>query len=422
MRCCQKIKLKPKCKLCGEIEIISSKSYLHRYLILSAFADKKTQLEIHGDISEDIKATILVLQSLGASIDIKPKYITVEPIKVLNTKVKVNMKESGSTLRFFIPIFALLGVEAEIDAYPSLKKRPIEQIIKMLKKCGVSFSSESLPFIQKGKIDDSKIKTPTEITSQYVTGFLLGAAIVNKSQVVVSDEVVSKPYINMTISALSDFGIDIKEEDNRFKLSNNHINSKGKYKIESDYSQATFFIILSIFNHELKIKNLPKKSVQGDMKIIKILEDAGVVFLSKNNKLSVKRYSFKPFNLNCGDIPDIVPALCVLSSCIEGRHIFHNTHRLKYKESDRIKSTVELINNLGGNAKYIDDKIIIEGVKNLKSGSIQTYNDHRILMSAVVASQLSRGDIFLDNISCVNKSYPNFFEEYARLGGEYERI
>lgn len=402
----------------GKLHSIASKSYAHRILILASLSNKPCKVLMSTDLCDDIKATINCLEALGANFEFDNDYIYVTPIKTPNQNVTLNCLESGSTLRFLIPVVASLGCNATFVGTGNLPSRPIDTALNELKKHGIKFSSYSLPFTMSGKLENTSFEVDGNISSQFITGFLLALFSLGSGNIKAASPIKSKSYVDITIEMLKKFGADIILNNNEYTI-NQTLNFKELEMIEvdGDWSNSAFFLCAGAISNELTISGLDINSSQGDKKIIDILKDYGANIEVKNTCVTVSPKFRNPMKIDATDIPDLVPIISVLLSVANGTSTIFNVERLKYKESDRIKSTIDLINSLGGNAKYEDNKIVIEGKSTLNGGTVNGYNDHRIVMSGAIASCVCKNNVIISDANSVNKSYPNFFEDFNSLGG-----
>ena len=401
-------------KLKGKVDVIDSKSEAHRKLICSLLGFEKTAIDCKNK-SEDIKATIDCMKALGAEVLQSENRIFIDSEKRLNDKVVLNCRESGSTLRFFIPIVCALGLNATFIGEGRLPERTNVVLIEVLSKHGCEFDKpDGLPLSVKGKLTSGIYEIPGDISSQYISGLLFALPMLDGDSLIkISGKTESAPYIELTIEALSEFGIqvDFDKAKNEIKVfGNQKYKSPENVNVNGDWSNGAFWLCLSEFNgNEITVGNLKNDSSQGDRAVVEIIKKI------KNAPQG------EVVTIDCRQIPDLVPVLSVFACSRIGETVFIGCERLKIKESDRIKTTVDMINNLGGSAEETADGIKINGNGRLIGGPVCCFNDHRIAMSSAVASSLCDGDVVIQGAECVKKSYPNFFEEFERLGGQIER-
>lgn len=411
-------------KVFGEVNVISSKSELHRLLILSSFAKDKSRIFYNGVPSLDVVATCNCLQKLNAKIEMSEGVINVEPIKNLPKEiVKINCGESGSTLRFMLPLLAVLGVSAEIEVSGRLKERPLSPMYELLTENGVTLSEKGkYPLKTTGKLDARKVKIDGSVSSQFISGLLM--AFVAKgtgASVEVTGDFQSKSYVDITVGIIKKFDIDVTIENNKYVVNGKAYTGK-TLTAYGDWSNGAFFLSLGAINKSISVKGLDINSFQGDKKIVNLLEKFGAVVRVKDNAVITKKESLTAMEIDVSDIPDLVPVLAVVAGLAKGKTIIYNGERLRLKESDRIKSVVAMINDIGGNAKERKDGMEIVGVKEYEGGVVDSFNDHRIVMASAVASSNCKREIIIKNATAVNKSYPNFFEEMKKLGCDIKEV
>lgn len=400
------IKITPS-KLKGTVNIPSSKSMTHRMLICAALANGQSKIS-NITFSKDIYATIDALTSIGADIKINKDSVTVNGINHLPDSSQIDCCESGSTLRFLIPITASLGISSTYIGHGRLPERPITPYIRELSEHGITFEyHNTMPFNMSGKLKSGKFKLEGNISSQFITGMLFALPLLDgDSEIIMTSVLESKPYADMTIQCLNTFGIEITETEKGYFIKGNQQYKHQNTIVEGDYSQAAFFVVANVLGNNININNLTKNSLQGDKKIVEITEN---LCYNKNNEPN-------GFSINAADIPDLVPILGVLGTFCQGKSLIYGAERLKIKESDRLESTSAALNALGGNITAENDGLsILHSI--LKGGTVDSYGDHRIAMSAAIAATICTEPVIIKNANAVEKSYPDFFKDYQKLGG-----
>ena len=401
------IKINPT-KLKGYVNIPASKSIAHRMLICSALANGKS---IIGNInySKDIEATINAMKALGAEVFTDKNNAEINGITHTPEKSVIDCNESGSTLRFIIPVATALGIKTEFHGRGRLPQRPIDIYTRELSKHGITFDyNNTMPFTVSGQLTNGIYEIEGNVSSQFITGLLFALPLLNgDSEIVMTSHLESRPYVDITIDVLKKFGIIIEETEKGF-----HIKGIQTYKaysgnVEGDFSQAAFFYVANSLGSSITLGNLNTNSVQGDKKIIEIINQT-------------EQNGF--FNADCSDIPDLVPVLAVLASFGKKTSTIYNAERLKIKESNRLETTAELINNLGGDVKITDDGLIIRPTNNMHGGTIESFGDHRIVMAGAVMATALKEELIINGAEAVTKSYPDFFEDYKKLGGNVNVI
>lgn len=400
--------IKPE-NLCGKIEAPASKSVAHRMLICAALAKGKSIIKINRT-SEDIEATAGCLEALGVKIEKNGSDWAVTPPAVFNKKAQLDCRESGSTLRFLLPVVSALGIYATFTASGRLPSRPVEPLLEEMKSHGIDCNGE-FPLHISGKLTGGKFCISGSISSQFITGLLLALPLCG-GEIEVIPPVESKPYIDITLSVLSLFGIEAEEKDNIFRIKSNSLKS-GNFTVEGDWSNAAALLLMGA-----EVCGLNAESSQGDRKILDIIRSFGGKVIEENGSICASLSSLHGTDIDASDIPDLVPVIAAVAATAQGTTRIYNASRLRLKESDRIRSTVEAINALGGNAAETDDGIIINGKSFLNGGTVESFNDHRIVMAATVASQKCKNCVIIKNAQAINKSYPEFFKDFGLLGGD----
>ena len=418
-----KVKITPT-KLIGRVKAPSSKSFSHRMLIAAALAGGVSEVS-NISVSKDIDATVGAMNALGANILSDGSTYTVMGIKKPAEKAVIDCCESGSTLRFIIPVAAALGCECEFHGRGKLPERPITPYIREMSKYGVTITREEgvMPFTMSGKLKGGEYLLEGDISSQFITGLLFALPLCEEDSVIrLTSRLESKPYADMTVSALNCFGIEIDEttDENGYPIYN--IRGGQKYKsedctVEGDYSQAAFYYVANALGSEIVIDNLNKDSVQGDKKILEIIKEMGY-----NNINTLCETALKPFEADVSDIPDLVPIMTVLGCFGSGISRITGAKHLKIKESDRLAAIANALNAVGGKVTVFDDSLEIETIERFHAGTIEGCNDHRIVMAAAIASTMSDGEFIITDAEAVTKSYPDFWKDFAALGGIYEEI
>lgn len=410
-------------QLSGKIRVPPSKSASHRALICAALADGTSRIHNIRQ-SKDILATVQAMKAAGAEFEFNGDSVVVTGIggktNVKNADIYCN--ESGSTLRFIIPICCALGINAQYFGKGKLPSRPITPYLTEFVDHGVSFDYQgTMPFRTSGRLFGGKFYIDGGISSQFITGLLLALPLVNgESEIHINGRLESKPYIDITIDVLKQFSIKVFQTEYGYKVSGGQRFKPCDFTVEADFSQAAFFLVASALKgNKIECTGLNLSSVQGDKHIIDILRSCGAEIKADNSSISVCADTLSPFKVSAADIPDLVPALCVLGAACRGKSEISDIERLRIKESDRVASSIALVNSLGGKAYEQSGKIIIEGNgEKLSGGTIDSFNDHRIAMAAAVAACICRSDAIIKNCEAVNKSYPCFYEDYNKIGGK----
>lgn len=389
----------------------ASKSDAQRCLILAAFSDCPVQ--ISGlDASDDIQSMIRCIETMGARYDVKTE--TVYPIKEWNkAEIILNVGESGFALRTLAFVGLALTKNLTLTGSGTLLNRNQRQLCQVLEKLGlqVSTNSEKLPIKISGSANENNILINGKDGSQVISGLLLLAPLLKNESLVTIENPTSKPYLDMTMSRMRDFGLSILEiEENTYKIPGNQKIHSNQIRLEGDWSGAANHLVGAAISGQLELHGLQKESAQADRAILQMLADFGAAISWKADVLYVQASKSKnPFNTNIIDCPDLFPICVILACSAKGTSRIFGIQRLKNKESDRLDAMCELLNKWGIHYQLEENSILITGTSKLSGIEINTREDHRIAMAGTIASCISEKEMVLNNESCVKKSYPNFY-------------
>lgn len=403
----------------GSIVGIPSKSYAHRALIAAGLSDR-TSIIKNVEYSKDILATIDILKSLGIDVCCEKNSIVVKKKNGYKDNT-FDCVESGTTLRMMIPVISALGVSGEFIGKGKLPERPIDEYIKIFDKQKIEYEYlKKLPLKINGKLRPDNFLIDCSITSQYLSGLLMALPLLDgDSTIKIVGDFTSKSYSDITLDVLKEFGILIdKKSDTEFYIRGNQKYIAREYTVENDFSQVAFWIVGGTLNGEICIENMNMNSIQGDLEIIEIVNNMGGNVVTKGNKIFVNKSETFGIDIDAENIPDLVPIIAVLAAVSKGKTNIHNISRLKYKESDRGKATMLELNKLGAKINIEDNKMVIDGVDELKPALVYSRNDHRIAMSLAIASLKATDNVAIERFDAVDKSYPNFIEDFKKLGGK----
>lgn len=385
-------------QLRGDLSIIPSKSQAHRLLICAAFAQKPTTL-LCPMTSRDMDATAECLAALGAKIQRTQGGFQVTPAGEIPKTALLPCCESGSTLRFLLPVAGALGVDALFQLEGRLPQRPLSPLWEEMERMGCTLTRPDANTIRcQGRLIPGEYRIDGSVSSQFITGLLLALPLVGgDSRLTVTGRVESKPYIDLTKQVMALFGANAELPGQCT------YRSPGEIAVEGDWSNAAFFLAANALGSQIRLSGLSPDSVQGD----------------RAAELWIPRLCQERCILDASDIPDLVPILSVVAAANHGA-IFRNIQRLRIKESDRAASTIAMLQNLGGYAEATQDTLTVLGT-GLAGGTVDAVNDHRIAMSAAIAATVCTQPVTVLGAECVQKSYPLFWEEFRRLGGSYEQ-
>ena len=428
-----KIKIKPS-TLNGKIEIPPSKSYSHRAVIAAALAEngKKSRVD-NLKFSVDITTTTDIMENWGAKIKRFESALEIvgNDGRVVPKDKYVQCNESGSTIRFLIPVGITSENELIFDGKGKLVDRPLDSYYRIFDKQGIFYKNENgkLPLAVNGKLKAGNYEIDGNISSQFITGLLYALPLLDgDSTLIINKNLESKGYIDLTLEILQLAGIEIKNNDYKsFEIKGNQSYKPFDYTVEGDYSQVAFWIVAGIISanrdNEVKCLHVNKNSLQGDREIIEIVTRMGANLEIFDDYVIVKPSKTKGTVIDISQCPDIAPILTVLAALSEGETRIINGERLRIKESDRITSIKTELNKLGANVAEKGDSLIIQGVEGFTGGvTVSAWNDHRIAMSLAVASSRCEKEIVLEEAESVRKSYPHFWDDFVKMGGEIEIV
>lgn len=383
----------------GSIQAIPSKSQAHRLLICAAFADKQTTL-ICPQTNQDIEATAACLRALGAAIDRTTDGYVVDPIREIPEKATLCCNESGSTLRFILPVAAALGVETIFEMKGRLPERPLSPLWEELQRMGCKLSRPCHDQILcRGKLRAGEFIIDGGVSSQFITGLLFALSLIpGNSRLTITGKQESAPYIAMTRQALELFGVSTEDNSISYSLP---FRSPGRISVEGDWSNGAFFLAAKTLGSDLEITGLDPDSRQGDKTIAQILTESETTM-----------------QIDAADIPDLVPILAVVAGAKNGA-VFHNIARLRLKESDRVAAVSSMLKALGCNCES-DENTLTVYPATFCGGVVDAFNDHRIAMAAAIAATVATAPVTVLGAQSTQKSYPEFWNDFRNLGGHYE--
>ena len=387
-------------KLRGTVTAIPSKSQAHRLLICAAFANAATTL-ICPDTNRDIEATTDCLNALGAKIVRSRDGYAVTPIKEIPISATLPCCESGSTLRFMLPIVGALGVDATFLMEGRLPQRPLTPLWEEMERMSCRLTRPTANTLRcQGKLRSGSYTISGGVSSQFITGLLFAASLLaGDSQIHITGKLESKPYVDMTLQAMARFGIEVHD----FTVSGSQpYRSPGAVLVEGDWSNGAFFLAARALGSDLNVLGLDYNSPQGDRAAFDLIGNLR-----------------EHITISAGDIPDLVPILSVVAAANQGA-VFTDIQRLRLKESDRVASVINMLESLGGKAEATENTLTVHPAA-FHGGTVDAMNDHRIAMSAAIAATAASEKVIILGADCVSKSYPKFWEEYRRLGGNYEQ-
>lgn len=398
-------------RLKGTVTVPPSKSMAHRAVICAGLAKGQSVIR-NIQLSDDIIATMEGMRAFGATIEQTGNTLIINGCGLDTARIsqEIDCNESGSTLRFFVPLATLFEGSTHFVGQGKLGQRPLETYRELFERQGLRYeagTSEQLDLTIQGQLKSGTFEMRGDISSQFITGMLLTLPLLDgDSTIEITTHLESKGYIDLTLSVLSAFGITVKHDDGykTFKIKGNQHYQARDYTVEGDYSQAAFWLSAQLLGNEIKVEGLDQDSLQGDREIVRILEQLGA-----NEEERI---------IDGSQVPDIIPTVALAAALSKGKTKLINLERLRIKESDRLVATQKELAAIGAQIKIVEDQLHIEGVKSLKGGAeVWSHKDHRMAMMLAVASTVCKEPIQLKDPECVKKSYPDFWEVFKEVGG-----
>ncbi|MBU6997788.1 MAG: 3-phosphoshikimate 1-carboxyvinyltransferase [Theionarchaea archaeon] len=403
----------------GTVYAPPSKSYTHRAILMSALAEG-TSLLINPLHSQDTQRTFSAVQALGAYVS--GNTITGNLLKA-NGEI-IDCGGSGTTLRLLMGVTSLLDGKTCFTGNQSLRRRPMEPLLTALKSLGAHILSThgTLPIVTCGGLTGGAVTVNCEKSSQFLSSLLLSLPLAAEDSVVTAESLRSRPYVDITLEMLAEFGIRIEKEANIYYVPGNQSYRSQSICISGDFSSAAYFMTAgAITGAPVRIENIDLNSAQGDTYILEVMKKMGadVTSIPSQRAVVVAGGELRGIPIDCSDIPDLFPVLCVLGMCAEGTTTLYNAPHLHYKESDRIANMALELTALGITTQVLEDGLIIQGGIPKKWVTVHSHRDHRVCMALSIAALVSDG-ITITDTACISESYPAFFDDIKAIGGHVE--
>lgn len=398
-----------------------SKSAAHRALLCAALAQGESLLS-PIDTSEDMAATLGCIAALGCTFVREDAALRLQGIQSPPQSAALACGESGSTLRFLIPIAGALGVQARFTGKGRLPQRPLGCYARCLPPRGLSLQSEGgLPLTVQGRLQAGLYELPGDVSSQFVTGLLLALPLLQgDSEIRLTSPLQSAAYVEMTRRVQAGFGVQSQVVPSGWHVPGGQCYRPGRWQVERDWSQAAFFLAAGALGGDISLPGLDAASAQGDRAIEALLRGFGANLHWQNGALCAGPGPLHGQVVDAGQVPDLVPILAVVGALAAGETRIVNAARLRLKESDRLDAMAALINALGGHAEQLPDGLVLHGVQAFAGGTVDGRNDHRVVMAAAIAALRAQAPVCVTHAQAVRKSWPSFFADYAALGGQVE--
>ena len=411
------------CALSGSVLIPPSKSAAHRAIIAAALADGRSTIR-NIDLSNDMHATINACRTLGSRIGITQDTrctLTIDGAMQHNQSVQIDCGESGSTLRFMIPVAGALGGSITFTGSGRLPQRPIDAYIRIFHEQCLPYSQPSdanLPLTINGKLHGGDFALDGNVSSQYVTGLLFALPLLDEdSHIHIYGGLESRGYVDMTLSMLRLFGIQIDAHNDCFSIPGKQRYATQDITIEGDYSQAAFFLVGGAINGQVRVGGLLNSSLQPDSVIVPLLERMGADITRDGDVLIANKSILHGIEIDISQCPDLAPPLAVAAAYAQGETRIIGAARLRIKECDRLSALAHNLNKLGIKADETADSLTITGGC-IGGGEVDAFGDHRIAMAFAIAATGAQACITVCGAQHVEKSYPDFFNDFRSLGGK----
>ena len=412
-------------RLCGAVEAPPSKSAAHRAILCAALAalcgpGGAESVLSPVSLSQDIEATIGAARALGVRIAVEGDRCTVSGGALPQGEAQIDCGESGSTLRFLIPVAAALGVPAAFTGRGRLPERPIGIYTDLLPRHGVSCrTAGGLPFSISGRLQPGVFELPGNVSSQFITGLLLALPLLPQaSEIVLTTPLESAAYVEMTVQALAAFGVHVERTARGWHVPGGQRFCPGAHRVEGDWSQASFFLAAGALGGDVRVHGLRRDSLQGDKAIEPLLAQGGArLSWEADGALRCRAGEWRGIQIDASQIPDLVPVLAAAFALAEGETRIAHAERLRLKESDRLAAMAAGLQALGARVRETADGLVLSGVPQLAGGKADGANDHRVVMALAVAALRAAGPCTVTGAESIRKSYPDFFRDYKMLGG-----
>ena len=408
----------------GKVSPPPSKSHTHRAIIMSALSEGRCEVS-SPLISFDTRATMDAVRAMGAVVTEREGSVTVECESIHAPDRTIDVMNSGTTMRLMTGISSLFSEKVVLTGDSSIQKRPMGPLLDSLSAAGVECSSNGgkPPVEVRGPITGSELVIDGGVSSQFVSSLIMSSPLTGRpTDVRITGHLVSNPYIDITTSMMGKFGVEVTEEGNVFHAEPQHYRPTD-YRVPADFSSSAFPLVAGGIAGRVTARGMDMSDPQGDRKIIDVLKEAGCdVEVSGDEVTCSNTGRLEGAEIDMGDIPDLFPVVAVLLSTAKGRSRLYGAPHLRFKESDRIALTENMLRTLGADIRGTEDGCVIEGVERLHGWRIEHNGDHRMMMAAAVASLVSDGPVSMENDACWNVSYPGFPEQMRSIGMDIEGL
>lgn len=407
----------------GSVQVPTSKSLAHRAIICASLAKGESVIR-DVSMSLDITATINAMRSLGATIINQGSTLYINGNDTFKYHdMNIDCNESGSTLRFMIPVALIKESHAHFTGRGKLGSRPLDVYYHIFDRQGIHYTHQKdvLDLEIDGALHPDTFEVPGNISSQFISGLLFALPLLDGDSIIhITTPLESKGYIELTLDMLKLYGIDVRLENQDLIIKGHQSYQPHDYTVEGDFSQAANYLVAGAIGNDVSITNLNLDSVQGDRIAIELLEEMGARLKEDEHGIRMLPGHLQCVSIDASQCPDIIPVMAVACALSQGTSQILNAGRLRIKECDRLHATCEVLKQCGVRVIEEKDMMIISGVDYFTHASLSSYNDHRMAMMEAIMATRALGDLQIDDASCVAKSYPDFFEDYHLLGGTFD--
>lgn len=419
-------------KLTGSVCVPSSKSMGHREIICAGLAEG-TSIVDNISMSADIEATLRCLEALGVDCRQVPSERAGRAALAITgsgslraAKSSADCGESGSTLRFMIPLGAICGAPLTFTGRGKLVERPLQAYYDIFDKQGLRYTTAAagcLPLTVDGVLQSGTYELPGNVSSQFISGLLFALPLLAGDSILkVTSPLESQSYVDLTLACLEKYGVVIEHENHvTYHIRGGQKYRSGRNMVEGDWSQTAFWLVAGTIGKQVTCTGVSSTSLQGDRVVADIISRMGGKITSSKDSYTAAPMATRGIVIDAADCPDIIPVLTVLAAVSRGTTKVINAGRLRIKECDRLAAITSELNKLGADIIELPDGLLINGrPEGLRGGTVEAWNDHRIAMSLAVASSVCSEAVIINGSECVKKSYPEFWQDFAAVGGQAE--
>lgn len=406
----------------GKVSPPPSKSHTHRAFFLASMAGGRSSIS-NALLSDDTRSTLDACRSMGASVTMDGRKVIIDGGNLHAPEGVVDAGNSGTTMRIFAGLCSMFDTEVTITGDASLRKRPMGPLLDALSAAGTECISEKgLPPVRiKGPSRGGEIRIDGSVSSQFITALLMVSPMIVSDSIVIPEKgIASAPYLDVTTHMMGLFGAKAERTGDRFRIKGGTGYAPYDYAVPADFSSAAFPLAAGALGGTVTVDGMDLNDPQGDRRIVDIIRAAGAQVSVDGDRVTAKKGGSLACDIDMGDVPDLFPITAVLLSAAKGESRLYGAPQLRFKESDRIKTVTEMINAIGGDAEATEDGCVIRGKGSLSGGRIEHKGDHRIMMSAAVASLVCDGPVIMDDAECHAVSYPGFIDQMRSLGMDAE--